>query len=103
MKRAFISAAGFAMLLATLTAGFLPALPAAQNDARDGEAVAIGTYRQLHSRILDEDRLLLVCPPPNYDESSFPFPAGSRRADADDGRAYERRTPVIHVSPDNVL
>ena len=58
MKRAFISAAGFAMLLATLTAGFLLASLAAQKDARDSEPVAIGTYRQLHSRILDEDRLL---------------------------------------------
>lgn len=74
MKRAFVTAACFAILLATLIASFLPALPAAQNDAGDGEAVAIGTYRQLHSRILDEDRLLLVCPPPNYDESSLSYP-----------------------------
>ncbi len=74
MKRAFILVAGFAVLLATLVSGVLLASPAGQNDARDGDPVAIGTYRQLHSRILDEDRFLLVSLPPDYDESSLSYP-----------------------------
>ncbi len=40
----------------------------------DGDPVSIGSYRRLHSKVLDEDRLLLVNLPRGYDESINRFP-----------------------------
>jgi hypothetical protein len=42
--------------------------------SRDGEPVAIGTYRHLRSEILGEDRPLLVCLPEDYEASSMAYP-----------------------------
>ncbi|MBN2171453.1 MAG: hypothetical protein JW819_09070 [Candidatus Krumholzibacteriota bacterium] len=41
---------------------------------QDGEDVAIGIYRRLHSDVLGEDRLLLVCLPRDYGDSSLRYP-----------------------------
>ncbi len=40
----------------------------------DGSPVSIGTYRTLHSRILNEDRTLLVNLPRGYDETTIHYP-----------------------------
>ena len=40
----------------------------------DGDPVTIGTYRKLHSKILNEDRLLLVNLPRGYDETTNSYP-----------------------------
>lgn len=75
MKRAFPGATSFAVSLATLiAAGHLAASPAFSQDALDGEPVAIGVFRRLHSDVLDEDRSLLVCLPRDYEESSMSYP-----------------------------
>lgn len=75
MKHAFIAAASLAALLAvSIAAGPLVASPASSPEARDGDPVSIGTFRRLHSDVLDEDRLLLVCLPRDYEGSSMPYP-----------------------------
>jgi predicted alpha/beta superfamily hydrolase len=48
------------------------ALPAAAQ--QDGDLVSIGTYRVIHSRILDEDRTLLVHLPRGYKEATVSYP-----------------------------
>jgi len=40
----------------------------------DGDPVSIGTYRKLHSKVLNEDRLLLVNLPGGYDETTVRYP-----------------------------
>jgi len=40
----------------------------------DGDPVSIGTYRKLHSKILNEDRILLVNLPHGYDETTNSYP-----------------------------
>ena len=40
----------------------------------DGDPVSIGTYRKLHSKILNEDRTLLVNLPREYDETTNSYP-----------------------------
>lgn len=42
--------------------------------SRDGDPVVIGTHRNLHSEILDEDRPLLVSLPEDYEESAISYP-----------------------------
>jgi predicted alpha/beta superfamily hydrolase len=58
----------FAVVVAVLLMG---QASYAQND---GDPVSIGTYRKLHSNILDEDRLLLVNLPRGYDETELHYP-----------------------------
>ena len=73
MQRIFKSP--FTLLLAvSIAVGLSVASPASSQEARDGEPVQIGTYRHVHSEILDEDRLLLVCLPEGYGESSISYP-----------------------------
>ena len=63
------------VLLATLMVGSPSAAsPMASQGARDGDPVLIGTYRELHSDVLDEDRLLLVSLPTGYEGSSASYP-----------------------------
>jgi predicted alpha/beta superfamily hydrolase len=40
----------------------------------NGSPVSIGTYRTLHSRVLNEDRTLLVTLPKGYDETTIDYP-----------------------------
>ena len=40
----------------------------------DGSPISIGTYRTLHSQILNEDRTLLVNLPEGYDETTIHYP-----------------------------
>lgn len=40
----------------------------------DGSPISIGTYRTLHSQILNEDRTLLVNLPQGYDETTIRYP-----------------------------
>lgn len=40
----------------------------------DGSPVSIGTYRTLHSQILNEDRTLLINLPKGYDETTIHYP-----------------------------
>ena len=40
----------------------------------DGDPISIGTYRILHSQILNEDRILLVNLPNGYDETMISYP-----------------------------
>lgn len=59
---------------------FLPALlfPLAPANVchaqQDGDPIAIGTYRVLHSEILNEERLLFVHLPEGYDDSKLSYP-----------------------------
>jgi hypothetical protein len=48
--------------------------PLSSEESRDGELVPIGTFRQLHSEVLGEDRSLLVCLPRGYEESAMAYP-----------------------------
>jgi predicted alpha/beta superfamily hydrolase len=41
---------------------------------KDGDPVSIGTYRILHSKVLNEDRTLLVNLPQGYDEATNSYP-----------------------------
>ncbi len=75
LNRALSAAASFVMTPAVLiAAGILAASPAHPQEPRDGDAVSIGTFRQIHSNVLGEERLLLVCPPSGYTESSMAYP-----------------------------
>jgi len=40
----------------------------------DGDPISIGTYRGLHSKVLDEDRILLINLPQGYDEATHGYP-----------------------------
>lgn len=75
MKCEFLIAASIAVLSAiSIAAVPLVASPVSSQEARDGEPVSIGTFRQLHSDILDQDRLLLVCLPEGYEENAMSYP-----------------------------
>ena len=50
------------------------ASPQPPQGPRDADPVPIGTYRELHSNVLDEDRILLVCLPEGYEASSVSYP-----------------------------
>ncbi len=52
---------------------FAPA-PAVSQEAGDGDPVSIGTFRILHSNVLNEDRTLLVCLPDDYEKGSASYP-----------------------------
>lgn len=41
---------------------------------RDGDEIAIGTYQVVHSRILDEDRLLFIHLPQDYQDTQLAYP-----------------------------
>jgi len=76
MKHVCFAASCLAVLLAiSIAVGPLVASPASSQEAREGDPVLIGTFRQLHSDVLDEDRLLVVCLPRDYEESSMSYPA----------------------------
>jgi hypothetical protein len=62
------------LLAASITVCPLAAAPAFSQEAHEGDPVAIGIYRQLHSDVLDEDRLLLVSLPREYEENSISYP-----------------------------
>ena len=61
-----------AMVLALATAAV--ASPDVAGESIDGEPVPIGTFRKLRSEVLGEDRLLLVCLPTDYEESTLSYP-----------------------------
>lgn len=63
-----------AFVAAMIMTGFFFASPASAQPARDGEPVSIGTFRLLHSNVLNEDRTLLVCLPEDYEKSSMSYP-----------------------------
>jgi len=48
--------------------------PVTAQSIRDGDPVSIGTFRQLHSDVLDEDRLLLIYLPRDYEDSDLSYP-----------------------------
>ena len=75
MKPAFLATTSFAVLLAiAIAASHLVVSPVCSQESRHGEPITIGTFRNLHSDVLDEDRLLLVCLPQDYEESSMSYP-----------------------------
>ena len=41
---------------------------------KDGEDISIGTYRVIHSGILNEDRLLFVHLPQAYEDTELSYP-----------------------------
>lgn len=53
-----------------LLANIHRSLPAQQ----DGDPVAIGTYKTIHSRIIDEDRTLLIHLPRGYENAKISYP-----------------------------
>jgi len=59
-------------IIITLIASIVFVIPTFCQD--DGDPVSIGTYRKLHSKILNEDRLLLVNLPRGYDETTISYP-----------------------------
>jgi predicted alpha/beta superfamily hydrolase len=61
----------FGVLLAGLITLCLAGFAYAQED---GDPISIGTYRTLHSQILDEDRTLLVSLPEGYHETAVAYP-----------------------------
>ena len=64
-------AAGF--VAALTTAVFLLSPPEAQAQA-DGDPIALGTYRVLHSQVLGEDRVLQVHLPRGYESTEAAYP-----------------------------
>jgi hypothetical protein len=62
------------VLVSVIAAGRLVASPVSPEESPDGEPVSIGTFRQLHSGVLDEDRTLLVCLPRDYEETGMSYP-----------------------------
>jgi hypothetical protein len=62
------------MLAAAIVIAPLLGAPTLAQEARDGDPVQIGTFRQLHSSILGEDRLLLISLPPAYETTSLSYP-----------------------------
>lgn len=70
MKRPIQRILFAAILTASITLSYAD-LPCAQED---GSPVSIGTYRTLHSNVLDEDRSLLISLPGGYDETAVRYP-----------------------------
>ena len=64
----------FAALTALTFLGMIAAFPSKVRAQADGDPVAFGTWRRLHSEILDEDRLLKVYLPRGYEEASIGYP-----------------------------
>jgi len=72
MKCTFFTATfSLVVLVVSIASGPFIVSHASSQEARDGEPVPIGTFRQLHSNVLDEDRLLLVCLPGDYEAASI--------------------------------
>ena len=59
------------LISALLISFFLQTTTLAQ---QDNEAITIGTYRILHSKILNEDRTLLISLPRSYEGSELSYP-----------------------------
>ena len=55
------------LLVLTMNHGFIQA-------QEDGDDIAIGKYRVLHSQLLDEDRLLFIHLPRDYEETQLSYP-----------------------------
>jgi len=73
MKRALPRlVAPFSLLLPALFLALLVPAPAASQ--ADGDPVTLGTYRVLHSDLLEEDRLLQVHVPRGYEAGSLSYP-----------------------------
>jgi predicted alpha/beta superfamily hydrolase/TolA-binding protein len=53
---------------------FFISLSVAQTAQEDGDDIAIGRYKIIHSNILDEDRLLLIHLPRDYNETRLSYP-----------------------------
>lgn len=68
VKRAAAAAVLAASLL--LSGG----VAAAALEATDGEPISLGTYRELRSDVLDEDRLILVSLPRGYEDGTLSYP-----------------------------
>lgn len=66
-----IQSVGISIILTFSVVLFLNTYSRAQED---GSPVSIGTYRTLHSRVLNEDRTLLVNLPEGYDETTINYP-----------------------------
>jgi len=63
---------GWVVLAAMFLTGIVPSQPfEAQHE---GEPVSIGTYRVMHSKILNEDRTLLIHLPRGYEHSKSSYP-----------------------------
>jgi predicted alpha/beta superfamily hydrolase len=60
--------------MAIFTVSIVSFLNSPSSAQEDGSPVSIGTYRTLHSRILNEDRTLLVNLPRGYDETTIHYP-----------------------------
>jgi len=61
--------------VAALLAFLIPlAIGSTSRAQEDGDPVAIGTYRTLYSRVLGEERTLLIGLPKGYDETAITYP-----------------------------
>jgi hypothetical protein len=75
MIRSFhISTKWSLFVIAGIVVAALCAAPCACREPVDGEPVAIGEFRTLHSDMLGEDRVLLICLPNAYDEGLHAYP-----------------------------
>ncbi len=63
-----------ASAVAVLAAALLPLLPTSAFAQADGDPIALGTYRVLHSRILGEDRVLQIHLPVGYESTEAAYP-----------------------------
>lgn len=59
-------------IIVVLLALFISTIPVLSQE--DGDPVSIGSYRILHSKILNEDRILLINLPRGYDETTISYP-----------------------------
>lgn len=71
---AFVSVLLCAALTALACMAALTVFPTRLSAQVDGDPVAFGTWRRLHSEILDEDRLLKVHLPRGYEETEIGYP-----------------------------
>jgi predicted alpha/beta superfamily hydrolase/Tfp pilus assembly protein PilF len=60
------------VLILTLLFNFFPQTSTLAQ--QDNEGITIGTYRMLHSKILNEDRILLISLPRGYEGSTISYP-----------------------------
>ena len=63
---------GWVVLAAMFLTGMVPGQPFEAQ--QEGEPVSIGTYRVMHSKILNEDRTLLIHLPRGYEHSKSSYP-----------------------------